>query len=141
MDIHGFIRLPHRFRWGGIGGDDCMTFVGRWAEEVTGRDPVAELRGTYASRAQSIAVIADFGGYDRLIDERLRLCGARRLTLAEPHRDGDIGLVQVETADETGQPYLAHVGAIAFGPLWISIAPGGVRGTRARRIAAWRLLP
>lgn len=43
MNIKGFLSLPHRFRWGGVGGDDCMTFAASWMLHAVGVDPAAGL--------------------------------------------------------------------------------------------------
>ena len=137
MDIHAFLALPHRFRWGGVGGDDCMTFAASWALEMTGADPAADLRGTYRTKEEAHAIVASFGGELRFMDMHLAAIGARRVEVVET---GDIGLVRMLTAGEAPvEAFMAEIGAIRFGPLWASIAPSGIRACRAEHIAAWRL--
>jgi len=140
MNIHEFAQLPHRFRWGGQGGDDCMTFAARWVEAQTGIDLAAQWRGTYRTSAEAAALADRLGGMEVAIGAAVAAIGGRRLARTDAGNDGDIGLVRIETADATGQPYIAVVAAVRFGPLWLSIAPSGVRGKKAIDVlAAWRL--
>lgn len=136
MDIHGFLARPHRFRWGGVGGDDCMTFAASWALHVIGIDPAEELRGTYRTRVEAHSIIAAHGGALRFMDGHLSAIGCKRVS--EPET-GDIGLVSMMTSDDDGAAVEAEVGAVRFGPVWASIAPGGVVARKAETIACWRL--
>lgn len=136
MGIHGFLQLPHRFRWGGVGGDDCMTFPASWARESIGVDPAEELRGTYTTKDEAHAIIGEYGGELAFIHEHLQRIGAYRVAEAQT---GDIGLVLMMAGETPEEATMTKVGAIRFGPLWASIAPGGVRATKADMIAAWRL--
>lgn len=135
MDIFEFKSLPHRFRWGGMGGDDCMTFPARWAEEVTGIDPAEELRGTYRTREEAHAILDRFGGPLAFMDLHLSRIGARRV---QQPQDGDIGLIRSQTF-EAGTAIDAELGAVRFGPVWLCIQPGGIRSVLASHIACWRL--
>lgn len=132
MDIHEFLERPHRFRWGGVDGDDCMTFCATWAKECTGVDLAANLRGTYRTKPEAHAVMDAAGGALAFMDARLSLLGAE---LVQKPQDGDIGLIK--TMIEGG--VASEVGAIRFGPLWACIHPAGVRATKSDFIAAWRL--
>lgn len=136
MDIHGFLALPHRFRWGGMSGDDCMTFAASWARYAIGVDPAEDLRGTYRTRDEAHSIIAAHGGAVRFMDRHLVGIGCKRVQQPET---GDIGLVRMMTSDEDGQAVEAEVGAVRFGPVWASIAPGGVIGRKADMVACWRL--
>lgn len=136
MKLHDFINLPHRFRWGGIGGDDCMTFAASWALESCGVDPAAELRGAYKTQDEAHSIMQSHGGAVPFMEKHLVAIGGKRIQA--PH-DGDIGLVRVMTGEDPADMKLAEVGAIRFGPLWACIHPGGVRVTSAEFIAAWRL--
>jgi hypothetical protein len=136
MNIHEFLGLPHRFRWGGVGGDDCMTFPASWALAMVGIDPAEELRGTYRTRAEAHAIVEAFGGPLAFMDHHLTQIGAKRVQRAET---GDIGLVMMLAGDSPEEAIVTEVGAVRFGPLWASIAPGGVRATKADTVAAWRL--
>ncbi|WSH67109.1 hypothetical protein U8Q05_12135 [Rhizobium ruizarguesonis] len=136
MNIHEFLELPHRFRWGGVGGDDCMTFPASWALKCIGVDPAADLRGTYRTREGAHAIIASHGGELAFMDVHLVSIGAKRVQQAQT---GDIGLITAMTGETVDDQVEARIGAIAFGPLWACIHPAGIRATPAQFIAAWRL--
>lgn len=136
MNIHEFIALPHRFRWGGVGGEDCMTFTARWTLESIGVDPAEDLRGTYRTREEAYEIIARFGGVLPLMEHCFGAIGAHRV---QHPQTGDVGLVKALTAETQTQAYETEIGAVRFGPLWACIHPAGVRATPAEFIAAWRL--
>lgn len=136
MDIHRFIALPHRFRWGGVGGEDCMTFPARWALESVGVDPAEELRGTYRTREEAHAILAIYGGALEFMGAHLSTIGAKRVQQAET---GDIGLIKATIGDSYDDQAPTLIGAVRFGPLWACIHPGGVRATVAESVAVWRL--
>ncbi|MFA1625235.1 hypothetical protein ACDY96_21335 [Rhizobium mongolense] len=58
MNIHEFLALPHRFLWGGMGGDDCVMFCASWVADQTGIDPAAHVRGTYGDEEGAVAFVA-----------------------------------------------------------------------------------
>jgi hypothetical protein len=132
MDIHEFLALPHRFRWGGIDGDDCMTFPASWVKECIGVDPAAELRGTYRTQEEAHGILASYSGALPFMEHHLIKIGAKRV---QQPADGDVGLVRAVT----GSGEETEIGAIRFGPLWACIHPAGVRRASLPFIAAWRL--
>ncbi|MCR6498408.1 hypothetical protein MUO32_05120 [Shinella sp. CPCC 101442] len=136
MDIKSFLSLPHRFRWGGAVGDDCMTFCATWIAERSGIDPASDLRGSYSTRAGANAIMTIAGGAVAFMDGRLLPIGATRTDAPE---DGDVGLVRMLAGDDAGEVVVTDVGAIRFGPLWASISPAGVIARRAEMVAAWRV--
>lgn len=136
MEIHGFLSLPNRFRWGGMGGDDCMTFVASWVCYAIGTDPAERLRGTYRTRDEAHAIVASYGGELAFMSAHLDAVGAKRV---EQLQDGDIGLVHMLSGDSLADVKMTLVGAVRFGPLWASIAPVGVVAKLADHVAAWRL--
>nr|WP_314094236.1 hypothetical protein [uncultured Shinella sp.] len=136
MDIKAFLSLPHRFRWGGVGGDDCMTFCATWVAERTGIDPAALLRGTYSTKAGAHAVMKAAGGPLAFMAAHLSNAGASR---TDAPQDGDIALVRMLAGERPDDVVVAEVGAIRFGPSWASISPAGVIARRAEMVAAWRL--
>ncbi|HBF30867.1 MAG TPA: hypothetical protein DDW73_14770 [Rhizobium sp.] len=144
MDIHQFIRAPHRFRWGGAGlraddrtrGDDCMTFAATWCFETTGIDPAKNLRGTYRDRESAHAVMQSFGGPLSFMSAHLEPLGAKRV---QAPADGDIGLCEMLAGETTESVTLTLVGAVCFGPIWASISPVGVSIRPAKPVAVWRL--
>lgn len=136
MNIHDFLALPHRFRWGGVGGDDCMTFPASWSERSIGVDPAIDLRGTYRTRDEAHAILESHGGALPFMDRHLLAIGAKRI---QRPADGDIGLIRAMTGDSISDQVETEIGAIRFGPLWSCIHPGGVRAVKADFVAAWRL--
>jgi hypothetical protein len=73
--LAAFLRaeLVRDFVWG---RSDCMLFCADWIARVTGADPAADLRGTYATRAGAAHVIAAHGGLAALMRARLARLGA-----------------------------------------------------------------
>ena len=61
--------LTRRAQWG---RDDCLLFAGSVAEAITGRDPVAALRGTYHGKRAALAELGRWGE-TRLAAARARL--------------------------------------------------------------------
>lgn len=131
MNIHEFLKLPHRFRWGGLGGDDCIMFCASWIAEQTGTDPAEQVRGTYRDEEGALAFVASAGGLIPMIDNGVQPLGYAR-TLAPV--TGDIGII-LAPSDIDGT--VKEIGAIRFGPLWAVLAPAGVRAKRCDFIAAW----
>lgn len=132
MNLHEFLALPHRFRWGGVGGDDCTTFCATWVDEQIGMDPAERLRGTYRDADGAHAILEEAGGLVAFIDAHLTPFCYERVN--DP-TDGDIGVVlaPVGLGDE-----IKEVAAIRFGPLWVILGPGGVVAKKTEFIAAWR---
>ncbi|RWX28964.1 hypothetical protein EHH54_31820 [Rhizobium leguminosarum] len=131
MTLHEFLALPHRFRWSGLGGDNCITWCATWASEITGIDPAEDLRGTFSDAAGADKIISAAGGVVSFMDGRLKPIGFVRVD--DPH-DGDIAAVKA--------PAGIHgdiIGAIRFGPLWAMMAPAGVIARKLEHVAAWRL--
>ncbi|MFN7010884.1 MAG: DUF6950 family protein [Allorhizobium sp.] len=71
--------LPHRFRWGGMGGDDCMTFAASWVAKSYGVDPAEGLRGTCSTRDEALAIMAAHGGEMAFMAAHLEPIGATRV--------------------------------------------------------------
>ncbi|MBN9054238.1 MAG: hypothetical protein J0H80_10780 [Rhizobiales bacterium] len=135
MNIHEFIRLPHRFRWGGVSGDDCVMFCATWARQLCGTDPAASVRGTYFDERSAYAVIAAKGGLVRMIGDGIEPLGFVRV---EEPQDGDIGVIRAPSAVDC---VVKEICAVRFGPLWVALGPNGVAGKRADHVAAWRYMP
>ncbi|WP_210268658.1 DUF6950 family protein [Rhizobium rhizogenes] len=132
MTLHEFLVLPHRFRWGGVGGDDCTTFCATWVDEQIGIDPAERLRGTYRDEAGAHKILVAAGGLVSFIDAHLTpFCYLR---VSDP-TDGDIGVVMAP-AGVGGD--LREVAAIRFGPMWAILSPGRVVTRKLDFIAAWR---
>lgn len=132
MDIHEFLGLPHQFRWGGVGGDDCTTFAASWCRELTCVDPAEDLRGTYRDIEGAHAIIAAHGGLVSFVGGRLEPLGWKRVQLPA---DGDIAVIRAP-AGFCGD--VREITAVRFGPLWATMAPAGVVARRAESVAVWR---
>ncbi len=133
MKLRNWLELPHRFCWGGQGGDDCLMFCASWIEFVTGEDPVADFRGTYSTEDEAHALVVSHGGMLALVDKMAQRAGFQR---TDDPRDGDIGII-LAPAGMTGT--IKEIGAIKFGPLWAALGPGGVRAKKLPFIAAWAI--
>ncbi|MER8959296.1 hypothetical protein [Mesorhizobium sp. M0701] len=137
MTLEQYIRLPHRWRWGGMGGEDCTTFCAAWVAAVTGKDPAAELRGTYVDADGAGAVLRAAGGVERLVGSRLAALGLHRV---QRPQDGDIGIVSAMTGFDAAGMVVKHIPAIRFGPLWAVMS---ARGPMVKKLdwtgKAWRI--
>lgn len=144
MKLTEFFTLPHRFRWGGAGpwaddgrrGDDCRTFPMSWCFFAVGIDPIAGLRGTYASREQASEIVQQHGGDIALARHYLEPLG---FSQTSSPNDGDIGLCKMLAGTDQTEASVGLVGAIRFGTMWAAIAPHGVIVRRAEPVACWRL--
>lgn len=145
MDIHEFLALPHRFRWGGVGTphpadpqqrcyNDCMTFCSSWILANHGVDPAAESRGTYSTELGAARLIAKRGGAVPLMAHTLEPLGFIRTT--DP-QTGDVGIIKAISEIDRRPSEMA---AIRFGPLWAVLSLAGVRATKVDFVAAWRSL-
>ncbi|MBB6299898.1 DUF6950 family protein [Rhizobium leucaenae] len=132
MTLHEFLALPHRFRWGGVGGDDCTTFCATWISEQIGIDPAAHLRGTYRTEEGAHALLDAAGGLVPFMASHLEPIGFIR---TDAPADGDVGVIDapVGLSGETKE-----IGAIRFGPLWLALGPDGAKGKKLDFVAAWR---
>ncbi len=133
MTLREFLSLPHRFMWGGEGGDDCLMFCASWVAEVTGVDPVAEFRGTYDSAEGAMAIIDRNGGMVALVDAVAKRAGLKR---TDNPQTGDIGII---IAPSGLDDRMKEIGAIRYGPNWAALGPSGVVGKKVDFVAAWRL--
>lgn len=133
MTLHEFLRLPHRFRWGGIGGDDCTTFCARWIDYAIGIDPAFAFRGVYSDAEGAERILAKAGGIVAFADRHLGEVGFKR---TDDPQTGDVGVIVAPSA-LNGE--FKHIAAIRFGPLWATLSPAGVCARRADFVAAWRM--
>ncbi|SES05361.1 hypothetical protein [Rhizobium sp. NFR03] len=131
-----YAALPHRWVWGGMGGDDCTTFCARWVEEVTGTNPIGNFIGTYSTREEANAIIALLGGIERMIDDGLARMGISRTDDPQP---GDIGLISAPVGFEASGITQKQIPAIRFGPLWLAMSARGPVAKQATHSAAWRI--
>lgn len=128
MTLHEFLTLPHRFRWGGMGGDDCTTWCASWIRERIGSDPAATLRGTYRDEEGAHRILIAAGGIVPFMASHLLPLGFAPTDAPAP---GDLGVVRVAGTS-------ADIAAINFGPLWAMLSPGRVVAKKAEIVTAWR---
>jgi hypothetical protein len=138
MNLIDFLHRPHHWGWGGNGFVDCTTSAGEWVIAATGKDPIADLRGTYAAAEEANAIIAAAGGIEDFVGSRLEPLGFHRTV--EP-RDGDIGIVRAFTGFDAGAVIVKAIPGIRFRPLWAVMS---ARGPMVKKLeftgAAWRIL-
>ncbi|MCV9965713.1 hypothetical protein OIU34_27975 [Pararhizobium sp. BT-229] len=130
MELRDFLALPHRFRWGGVDGDDCMTWCASWIRECIGVDPAAAVRGTYSTEEGAHRLLASRGGLVAYADSQLLPLG---FTRTDSPKVGDVGVVSTTTPTGTTQS-----AAINFSKTWAMLSPGRVVAKRADLVAAWR---
>lgn len=133
MLLKDFMALPHQFRWGGIDGDDCMTFCASWVQFAIGQDPAGNFRGTYSTEKEARRLIKSHGGLKSFSAELLSPFGFSEV---KQPIDGDIGIVRVPFGDD-GK--LIDVAAIRFGPLWLMLSEKCLVAKRADCSIAWSL--
>ncbi len=72
--LAGFIeaRRSRPFEWG---ANDCCLFAADWVALATGKDPAADLRGTYSTALSAQRIVADAGGLAQLVEAALHRHG------------------------------------------------------------------
>ena len=137
MDVKEFMAIPHRWAVGGVGGDDCTTFMGTWVLARTGIDPAAGIRGTYSTLAQAKEIVASYGGIAALGYAMLEPHGFRRV---QTPQDGDIGIVSAVLGTAPENCIEGKIPGICYGPLWGVMS---VRGPQMKALRftgiAWRI--
>jgi hypothetical protein len=107
-------RQGQPFAWG---AHDCCLFAADAVLAVTGHDPAADLRGTYATAAEAARVLGQFGGVAGVAIAR-----AGRVVPASLAQPGDGGLSHHDAA----RPALAVWGGGAWhaaGPVGVVVVP------------------
>jgi hypothetical protein len=115
---------------GNRGGFDCTLFVADWGGEICGRDPAADLRGTYSTRDEARAIIEKARGFIPLMAVRLIPLGWRSVN--DP-RTGDIGVVSISAkAAHVQMPAIHREGA------WVFADPRRLVAGRFHPLMIWR---
>jgi len=138
MDIRDYAKMPARFSWGGVDGEDCTTWCATYARLLTGQDPAETFRGTYSDREGALLLIARHGGLYHLVAPILLEQGWRRV---EHPRSGDMAIINSMTGAIEGEPVYGNLAALRFGPLWSVMSeagPSGIADRKARLVACWR---
>jgi len=115
-----------------FGVDGCCTFVADWCVELGHPDPMAFIRGSYAS-AEEVAALLQKPGLLRLAHRGFESIGLPQ-TL-EP-ATGDVGVIHRLTDD-----HVDIVCAIRSGERWVSRLDRGLLVAEAPTIRAWRTAP
>lgn len=81
-----------------VGVSDCCLFCADWVQELTGRDPAENFRGSYATEAEMAAILERYGGMQALVSHLLKI---------EPKgpicaRRGDIVMARTPYGDAVG---------------------------------------
>lgn len=132
MNLREFLALPHLFGWGGVVGDDCTTWCGRWVFERIGIDPAAAFRGTYSTQEEAQLLIKRAGGLVALVEPTLTPLGFVR---TDDPREGDIAVVRAPSFDGAS---VTEMAAINFSKTWAMLSPGRVVAKKAEIVTAWR---
>lgn len=111
----------------GYGTADCGTFAADWVREVTGRDPIARVRGSYRDADEAVRMHGRLG-LARHVDQCMRGSGFAR---TRAPRAGDIGAIVV--ADVLFCAIKTHRGWLLRGDR------GLIHVTGARVVGAWRV--
>lgn len=119
MKIEAYIVQPRKWLWSYC---DCTTFCADWVVEATGKDPAADLRGTYHTAEEAEAILQAHGGAQGLVDAKLRPLGFMR---ALKPTDGAIGIVRTATGFDVDGMAVKEIPAIKFGPLWAVMSARG----------------
>ena len=116
--------MSRRWEWG---KSDCCAAACDVFAELHGIDPMARLRGAYASRAEAEAMIAGAGGLHALAE---RLAAEAKLARVDEPCPGDIGVGGQEVA--VGRCLMIRIdrGWVAKTPSGFAVVP--------RAEAAWR---
>lgn len=106
-------------RWK-IGVLDCSVFMADWVREVTGRDPIADVRGRYSTERQMWKIVRAEGGFEVACAARLAAVGMRETNAP---KDGDILTVLAPYAERRGKYQVRPVGSICIGGMHAVVTP------------------
>jgi hypothetical protein len=121
-----------RWRWGET---DCLMMLADWVRLRTGLDPAVNIRGTYSTEEESLALMRRHRGIVGCIDHCVGPLGISRTV--SPSR-GDIGVV-FAWIRRRGQAKLRLTGAICIGPkLWAVKSPTGLMAADFKCLQAWK---
>lgn len=122
------------FAWG---RHDCLLWLADWVLERTGKDPAADLRGTYATLLGAARIVQAAGGMTRLVESRLEPLGAVRASVGQR---GAIAVVSV--AGDGGSAFDNEAGAILLDGTAALICQAGLmlpRWSDVPLVAAWKI--
>lgn len=89
---------------------DCGVFMADWVWQITGTDPIADVRGRYESEKQFLRILRREGGFEAAVKRRLEGCGFAEVPKPVA---GDIAVVLAPYATRRGKLQRRPTGAIA----------------------------
>lgn len=92
---------------------DCGVFMADWVRQVCGRDPIADVRGTYTTEKQFLRIVRGEGGFEGACANRLAAVGYRE---TNSPMAGDIVTVLSPYAQRRGEIQRRPTGAICISP-------------------------
>jgi hypothetical protein len=92
---------------------DCGVFMADWVRALTGRDPIADVRGTYRSERQFLRIVRREGGLETSCASRLEAVGFVETVVP---RAGDLAVVLAPYAQRHGRIQRRPTGAILVSP-------------------------
>lgn len=95
-------------RWG-PGTLDCGVFMADWVVALCGRDPIADVRGTYSTEREFLRIVRREGGFEKACESRLMKVGFRETAVPQ---HGDIMTVLAPYARRRGKIQRRPTGAI-----------------------------
>jgi Domain of unknown function (DUF6950) len=95
------------------GALDCGVFMADWVLQITGIDPIADVRGRYRTARQFLRIVRAEGGFERSCRRRLEAVGYR--PVAQPGA-GDLAIVLAPYAARRGKLQRRPTGAICAAP-------------------------
>lgn len=103
-----YLALLRTKRWA-PGALDCGVFMADWVFSICGRDPIADVRGTYSTERQFLRIVRREGGFESACAARLMRVGYRETSSPV---QGDIMTVLAPYAKRRGEIQQRPTGAI-----------------------------
>jgi hypothetical protein len=113
MTLAQYLASVSNVRWK-VRDSDCGVFMADWIRELTGRDPIADIRGTYKNERQMLRIIRAEGGFEASCAVRLAAVGMRE---TDAPKDGDVVNVMAPYAKRRGKVQSRATGGLFVGGL------------------------
>lgn len=137
MTLAEYFRSVASKRWR-VGTMDCAVFMADWVREVTGLDPIADVRGKYATDKQMWKIVRAEGGFEASCAARLAAVG---LNETESPKHGDILVVDAPYKQRRGKNICHPVGSIFADGMHFVMTPDlglvGARNDQLPLLKAW----
>lgn len=112
MTLPDYLASIRGKRWN-PGTLDCSVFMADWLMKVCGRDPIADVRGTYSTERQFNRIVRREGGFVAACASRLAAIG---MTETRSPKSGDVLSVLAPYAERRGKIQSRPTGAICVSP-------------------------